>query len=394
MKKRALVAPLLCFPLLTLFTLPAEAPPWGFFGHRRINRLAVFTLPAEMAVFYKQHIEYLTDHAVDPDKRRYATRHEAVRHYIDLDHWGRYPFEETPRDWVGALAKYTAVHMVTDRGDTVALVGKGPSRHDGADLDYQEYRRFFTRTWLPQYYEDAWTCPCDSMARLLGAPLSGCREVFAVDSFSAYGILPYHLLVMQQRLTRAFEDGDPERIIRLSAEMGHYIGDAHVPLHTTENYNGQLTGQDGIHAFWESRLPELFADASYDYFVGPAGYIEDPGAYYWEVVLSSHLLLDSVLGIEMDLRQRFPADQQFCYDERLGLTVRTQCESYAEAYHKRLGGQVESRMRAAILATGSAWYTAWADAGSPDLRRLGARETKTGEEEKLPPSKAPPRPHE
>ena len=52
---------------------------WGFWAHRRINRMAVFTLPPEMIAFYKKNIEYLTEHAVDPDKRRYATRHEAAQ---------------------------------------------------------------------------------------------------------------------------------------------------------------------------------------------------------------------------------------------------------------------------------------------------------------------------
>ena len=75
---------------------------------------------------------------------------------------------------------------------------------------------------------------------------------------------------MQQRLTKAFQDRDAKKIIQLSSEFGHYIGDAHVPLHTTENYNGQLTNQVGIHAFWESRIPELFADTEFDYFVGKA----------------------------------------------------------------------------------------------------------------------------
>ena len=51
---------------------------WGFFGHRRINRMAVFTLPPEMIVFFKRKIEYITEHAVDPDKRRYASRFEAI----------------------------------------------------------------------------------------------------------------------------------------------------------------------------------------------------------------------------------------------------------------------------------------------------------------------------
>jgi hypothetical protein len=49
------------------------------------------------------------------------------------------------------------------------------------------------------------------------------------------------------------------KILRYSAEIGHYIADAHVPLHTCTNHNGQLTNQIGIHSFWESRIPELLA---------------------------------------------------------------------------------------------------------------------------------------
>ncbi|MCB0683183.1 MAG: hypothetical protein KDC32_20110, partial [Saprospiraceae bacterium] len=100
---------------------PADMETWGFFGHRRINRLAVFTLPPEMIGFFKQHIEFVTEHAVDPDKRRYATRHEAVRHYMDMDHWGVYPFPEIPRNWLDALAQYTEVGLVDTAGDTTWL---------------------------------------------------------------------------------------------------------------------------------------------------------------------------------------------------------------------------------------------------------------------------------
>ena len=48
---------------------------WGFFGHKKINRVAVFTIPdSELFQFYKKNIDYLTEHAVDPDKRRYAVK--------------------------------------------------------------------------------------------------------------------------------------------------------------------------------------------------------------------------------------------------------------------------------------------------------------------------------
>ena len=70
------------------FLIPNQSFSWGFFGHKRINRLAVFTLPPEMMPFYKKHIQFLTENAVNPDRRRYAIEEEAARHYIDLDVYG------------------------------------------------------------------------------------------------------------------------------------------------------------------------------------------------------------------------------------------------------------------------------------------------------------------
>ncbi len=386
--KKALA--LLCLSSAAFVLLSLSlAEDWGFWGHRRINRMAVFTLPPEMAAYFKKNIEYLTEHAVDPDKRRYATRHEAVRHYIDADHWGTYPFPELPRDWNDALMKFTEVGLVNASGDTVRLARDTAwaEGRDGAEVfislplgnsrvavNYQRaYRAFFLRNILPLYYEDEWVVDCDSLCALFGLEAGSldCMSAFAVDHLSEYGILPYHLLAMQNRLTEAFRQKDEARILRLAAEMGHYIGDAHVPLHTTENYNGQLTNQLGIHAFWESRIPELFADKTYDYFVGKAEYISRPKEYFWDMVLASHALVDSVLLVERRLSREFPSDKQYCYEERLGLTIRTQCEEYAAAYQERLSGMVEARLQASIRAIGSSWYTAWVDAGQPRLSTLG-----------------------
>lgn len=352
-------------------------PEWGFFGHRRINRLAVFTLPPEMIVFYKKHIEYLTEHAVDPDKRRYATKHEAPRHFIDIDRWDVYPFEKVPRDWLDALIQYTDILVVNTKNDTIHYFGNDAVEVDqafvrsksGATVEQKAYRNFFFHNVLAKYYEDEHSISCDSLSEMLGYEVS-CKTAFAVDDFSEHGILPYHLLKMQRDLTEAFRIKSTAAILRLSAEMGHYIGDAHVPLHTTMNYNGQLSNQNGIHAFWESRLPELYADTEYDFFVGKPQYIEKPKEYFWNIVLESHQLLDSVLLIEKDLSKTFPPDKQYCYEERLGQTIRTQCEGYARAYHERMKGMVEKRMRDAILAIASSWYTAWVDGGQPDLSKL------------------------
>lgn len=193
---------------------------------------------------------------------------------------------------------------------------------------------------------------------------------FSEDTLRAYGIAPWAVNNMVFRLTKAFREGNHKRVLRTAAELGHYVGDAHVPLHTTENYNGQLTGQKGIHGFWESRLPELF-DTDFDLLTGKATYIEEPLDFIWERLEESHAALDSVLRFERELNASFPEDQKFAYEERGQVLVRTYSEAYSAAYDLALDGQVERRMKQAILSLGSLWYTAWVNAGQPNLETLG-----------------------
>jgi hypothetical protein len=276
------------------------ATSWGFFGHKKINRMAVFTLPPEMIKFYKKNIEYITEHAVDPDKRRYAAEGEAPRHYIDIDHYvhaGEDPFEVMPKKWFDAVEK------------------------------------------------------------------------FSEDTLQAYGIVPWHVNVMVLRLTKAFEAKDVDKILHLSADLGHYVGDSHVPLHTTENYNGQLTGQRGIHGFWESRLPEL-KSKDYDYFVGRSEYVENILEDEWETVRGSFGALDSVLSFERILNKEFPSDQKYSHESRGAVLVRAYSEEYSTKYHDMMNGMVERRLTRSIIKVGSYWYTAWVNAGQPDLNTL------------------------
>src|SRR4030095_2777581 len=157
------------------------------------------------------------------------------------------------------------------------------------------------------------TISCDSLRMIFPAiHCDGHEVIYLHDVLSEHGIVPYHLQAIQKRLTSAFRNNDLEAILRLSAEMGHYIGDACVPLHTTSNYNGQQTNQVGIHAFWESRIPELFAIDEFDMVVGTASYIDNPVTYFWGLVLDSHKEVDRVLSLEKELSLTYPPDQQYC----------------------------------------------------------------------------------
>jgi CHAT domain-containing protein len=348
---------------------PHEHPAWGFFAHQRINRMAALTLPTEMLVFYKPNIEYITAHAVDPDMRRYAVTWEAPRHYIDLDEYGD-DATALPRTWPAALATYCTIKGVTSAGDTVVVYQHDATRPEAQQKAWQRYcGRFVAEAFAS---EDKQLRP-DSLAAFAqqyNLEVPAVTQVFFVEMLSAHGILPWSLQTHHRRLVQAFKAGDADLILKISAEIGHYIGDAHVPLHTTSNYNGQKTNQNGIHGFWESRIPELFADADYDYFVGKPTFIVNPTEYYWDMVLTSHQSVDSVLNIEQRLRTAFPSDQQMCPDVRQGIQVITQCRDFAAAYQADMQGMVERRMRAAIQAVASAWYSAWAEAGQPDLTKL------------------------
>lgn len=269
---------------------------WGFFAHRKINRLAVFTLPPAMAGFYKKNLDYLTEAAVNPDRRRYAVAEEAPRHYIDLDEYGDSAVFKLPRYWQQAV------------------------------------------------------------------------ERFGEDTLNAHGILPWHINRVYYQLREAFLINDPERILRLSADLGHYVADAHVPLHTTRNYDGQLTNQAGVHGFWESRLPELFSD-HFDLYVGPAQYMPNVQLAAWKMVGQSNAAVDSVLRFEQELNTTFKGSK-YSFESKGKQTVKVYSYEYAKKYDQMLKGMVARLFRNSIKATGDIWLTAWIDAGQPDLNRL------------------------
>ena len=288
--------------LIVLLLISEQCFCWGFFGHRKINYLAVFLLPPDMIGFYKTHIDFLTEHSVDPDKRRYAIPEEGPRHYIDIDHYGVYPFAELPHNYDSAVAKFSA------------------------------------------------------------------------DTVNAYGIVPWWVQTMLWRLTTAFKEKNQAKILKLSAEIGHYIADAHVPLHASHNHNGQFTNQNGIHGFWESRVPELLADKEFDFWMDKAVHIKNPGQFMWSRVLESAAAADTVLRYEKELTHSFPADQKFSFENRNGITIRTYSTSFTTAYNNKLNGMIERRMRQSIFAVASFWYTAWINAGQPDLKKLSNKE--------------------
>lgn len=195
---------------------------------------------------------------------------------------------------------------------------------------------------------------------------SKAREKYSEKQLRRHGMVPWQIQITYQQLVQAFIKKDAAQIINKAADLGHYVADAHVPLHTTMNYNGQFTGQVGIHALWESRLPEQFAK-QYKLSVGPAVYIKNTQELAWTIVHESNLLVEEVLKIEKDLAKTFPSSLQKGYITRGNVTILTYADAYAQAYHERLTGMVEARLRLSLKRIASLWLSAWVDAGQPTL---------------------------
>lgn len=194
------------------------------------------------------------------------------------------------------------------------------------------------------------------------------------EFLNEFGILPWHIQEMMDKLTKAFKNKRKTEILFLAADLGHYLADAHMPLHTTINHDGQFTEQRGIHALWESRLPEMFG-SGYNYRTTEAVYIENIQTATWDLVQHSFRLADTVLQTEKQLRKQVAKNNVFESDGKGGIKKNKFNQAvftneYAEQFHEKLNGMVENQMRAAIVCISSYWYTAWVNAGKPDLSDL------------------------
>ncbi len=289
-KKSFLILIILIIALQTRGYSSEIMKPWGFFAHKKINAMAIYTLPIEMITFYKRHQKEIEDLSVLPDQRRYIMDNEASRHYIDLD------------------------------------------RYQIADIRYT-----------------SWAEIIKNMHQ---------------DSLVKHGIVPWHIPILYQELKYAFVRLDTIKIIKLSAEMGHYIGDLHVPLHTTSNYDGQKTGQTGLHAFWESRIPELLNEALEEW-VGPATFVSNVPKSAWDWALESHTEVKILIDKEAKLNATFKQSKKYTFEKKGNVLQKNYSVEYSKKYHQVLDHQIENRFQSAYKHVGDIWYSAWIEAGQP-----------------------------
>jgi hypothetical protein len=106
----------LCFGLVLILLILFLALPssfgWGENAERLITSKAVDTLPDEMQPFFEANRQFLVQHVTDAGQ----AKNPADEHndYIELDHFGSFPFSALPRSYMTAIDKYGRHTIQTD----------------------------------------------------------------------------------------------------------------------------------------------------------------------------------------------------------------------------------------------------------------------------------------
>lgn len=191
---------------------------------------------------------------------------------------------------------------------------------------------------------------------------AGAVAALGADSVKKMGVLPWRIESYFETLVNSMSSPSDSTLIVMAA-LGHYVADAHMPLHTTVNYDGQFTGNRGVHfrfEWWmiEQHREKIALDPHLPFW------IYDPLDAAWRIILRSHADIDTLLSADTDVRRTF---RQPMVNE-LGRGVAD--PEYDQRLWERLGGIAVDRMTRSAEAVAGYWYAAWLRAGRPDLKSL------------------------
>jgi hypothetical protein len=170
--------------------------------------------------------------------------------------------------------------------------------------------------------------------------------------FDGIGIAPWTITDLLAQMTDAMRTNDWLWAARCGATLGHYVADLHMPLHCTKNYNGDDTGQSGVHLRWESDMVKAFFHPD-QMDPAPAVYLEDPFRSVMEWIAQSAALAPEVLKADLIAKR--------------SANGRIDTEHYYRKLWDLTGEIAGQQLGEATTHLSSLWYTAWVNAGKPAI---------------------------
>jgi hypothetical protein len=232
------------------------------------------------------------------------------------------------QSWAVFLAEHASDADIRKQTDP----DEGPRHY----IDLDNYPGFAETGQIPHSF--------DSAVSLYGYP-------FVISQ----GVLPWATLTTCDSLVACFERRDWSRAQLFASDLGHYVADGHMPLHVTRNYDGQFTGNDGIHHRYESSMINAY--------IGQIGYggmsaekVDDVAAFVFGYLYANYELIDSILSADVYARN---------------LAGGTGSSAYKQALWEKTGAMTTDLFYRASNALARLIYTAWIEAGSPLIEPQG-----------------------
>jgi hypothetical protein len=239
---------------------------------------AVDTLPYELRPFFDANRSYLVQHVSDPLDNLDKHPRERQNHFVELDKYGKFPFEALPRSYRAALTKYSK------------------------------------------------------------------------SKIESTGLLPWEVGVYSQKLTEDMKAGKWEEAKLDAALLANYVAETHDPFNTTDNYDGKLTGQNGVNDRFNTVLIDRYG-SFFPLYPHDAFFITDPTDYAFEACLKGHSQLESILLADRAAKKGLASYTDEYYDRFYNLTAASLIKQLSDA----------------STDVGSYWLTAWTNAGKPAL---------------------------
>jgi hypothetical protein len=209
--------------------------------------------------------------------------------------------------------------------------GSDPTESPKHFIDIDSYPEFVNNKYISQSYDT-------------NVILHGSANVVA------WGTLPWAIQWTVDSLRVAFRQRDWHKAMMLSADLGHYVGDGHQPLHITQNYDGVMTNQKGVHSRYETTLLGAY-QSSIVYTNLKASYVQNISSYVFDFIYLGNKYVDSILS----------------GDKVATAFAGTNSGSvYLQKYWDLCGNQTILLIKNASKSVADLIYTAWVDAGSPD----------------------------
>ena len=221
------------------------------------------------------------------------------------------------------------------------------------DIDSEEFHRHFIDA---DYYDEY---PFTKIPRNYEDLVSRYGE----DKIRKYGIAPWAINETCERIIDLLKKNQLEEAIYNMGVVGHYIADLHMPLHTVINYNGQFSGNDGIHKRWEHRLVDEYVKKIKP--VGKIEKVEDPWSFSMKIVKESFKLHHLILEADTKARKLLTKEQA---DRLNSNDVLSFEKPYLDSLYDDTGNLLNERMGRAVMRLASLWNYCWEQAGRPDLK--------------------------